>query len=252
MTNLGYSFNRSHAIIRKYPKLSENCEVVLKGMWLIEDELGHILRKKGKQLSSQKSFVWAYFRRNILYLQSGYLLVVEGFSNPCSCLHRTVYETILRSYLFITTPKEATQYYSVLKTKKEEEFLKKRRYYGHSYLLKHLYRPESQAKLKALYKMLCQSAHAEIKGLLLDFPAFQGTTLEDRLKVTLYLSYGNIQLIAENFFVCLNDNLRNLMKSLMKEIVTSLGNLVPKLEPDKDTLSKMIKLKSGNFLNELK
>jgi len=232
----------------KLKALTERCEVIIKSMWLIENRLGQDLAKRGEDLSPSESFILAYFRRNIVYLQSAYILTSIGFVHPSRCLQRVVYETILRGYFFIVNPKEAENYYSHLRTEKEEEFLGKRKRYGHSFLCKKLFQPKTQINHRTLYKELCVSSHAEIKGLLVDFPIYDEKAVEDKLKMILSLSYGNIQMIAEEFLELFDSSLKKIMKIALKEIIDGIERQVPLFEPDTITFSSKIRFKSGNFM----
>jgi len=106
-----------------------------------------------------------------------------GFVDPSANLQRTIYETILRGYLFIVKPDEADLYHSNLGTRKEETFLRKRRFYGHSSLREQLFEPATQERHRRFYKELCIPAHAEIKGLFLDFPEYSKKQIDDRFRV---------------------------------------------------------------------
>jgi len=174
-----------------------------------------------------------------------------GFSHPSICLQRTVYETILKGYLFIVNPEEADLYYSKLQTNEEEKFLKKRRFYGHSYLVNELFEPKTKHKHRRLYKELCISAHAEIKGTLLDFPRYTEKEIGDRLKMFLSLAYGNIQMVAEDFLYLLDAPLKRITKGILEKIVESLERQVPLFEPDRDVYSSKLRLKKGNFMDVL-
>ena len=220
-------------------------------MWLIHNKILEKVREKGEVLPPSHAFVSAYFRRNMVYLHSSYILGSMGFSHPSISLQRTVYETILRSYLFIVNPKEANLYYSKLQTDEEEKFLRKRRFYGHSYLINELFKPKTKDKHRTFYKKLSISAHAEIKGIFLDFPDYREKEIEDRLRTILSLAYGNIQMMAEEFLDLLDIALKRIIKEVLKEIVESLERKIPLFEPDKDVYFSKLRLKKGNFMDVL-
>ena len=244
-------FERVIETIKTFKTLNESCETVFKSMWIIYGKIGEIVKKKGV-LPPCQQFVSIYFRRNIVYLQSAHILACMGFSCPSMNLQRTVYETILRGYLFIVNHKEANLYHSSLRTEKEEDFLRKKRFYGHSFLREELFEPEKRKKHKEIYRELCISSHAEFKGLLVDFPTYDEKQVKDKLKVILSLAYGNIQMMTEGFFDLLDSDLKNVVKTMLQNIVESLENQVPIFEPDRKTYSSKIKLKDGNFMKILR
>ena len=170
-----------------------------------------------------------------------------GFSHPSISLQRTAYETILRSYLFIVNPKEADLYYSNLQTDEEERFLRKRRFYGHSYLSNALFKPKTKDKHRTFYKKLSISSHAEIRGLLKDFPYYIEKEIEDKLNTILNLAYGNIQMVTEEFLDLLDIAIKRIIKEILKGII-ELTKSKPLFEPDKDVYSSKLRLKKGNFM----
>jgi hypothetical protein len=227
-----FLFKRSVKTTEKQ-SLAETCEIVLNSMWFLEDKIAEKLRKKGDPLDPCHSFVLAYFRRNIVYLQSTYILSSMGFIHPSINLQRTVYETMLRSYFFIVNPKEANQYYAHLRTDEEEKFLKSRKRYSQWFLADKLFKSETKDAHRLFYKHLCISAHAEIKGLLKDFPKYDEKGIEDNLKVVLSLSYGNIQVVSEAFLELYDESLKKFIKEILVRIA-QLTKSKPAFEPDKD------------------
>ncbi len=127
-----FLFERVKKTVETFNELTGKCETTLRTMWLIEDEIMKLAKERGKVLTAQKTFVLAYFRRNTIYLQASYVISAMAFSSPSVNVQRTVYETILRGYLFIIIPAEARLYYDNLGTVKEEDFLKSRRFYAHT------------------------------------------------------------------------------------------------------------------------
>jgi transposase len=114
-----------------------------------------------------------------------------------------------------------------------------------------MYKDETQKAEKKLCELLCISAHAEIQGLLLDFPAQNPKEIEDRLRIVLMLAYLNIQVFAETFLDRYNSDLSEITKSTLKIIVTSVGKQIPNLEPDIENFATMLLLKKGNFMTVL-
>jgi hypothetical protein len=237
---------------RVFPNLSQTCELSLLGMRFIENELTKIAKEKSKVFSPSQAFVTSYFRRNTSYLQSAYIIGAMSFFGPSINNQRTVYEAILRGYLFIVNPDEANKYHDNLAPEKVENFLRSRNYYSHKWLCEELFDLKRQKQQRRFYGVLCESAHAEIKGLFLDFPRYNEKQIEDALKIILMLSYGNIQMVSEMFLSSFNNILKNIVRDILKGIMASVGNQIPLFEPNKKGFDSKIKLKKGNFLEVLK
>jgi hypothetical protein len=187
----------------------------------------------------------------VIFLNASYILGAIGFYNPSRNVQRTVYETILRGYYFLVEPQEADLYYSALGTDQEKSFLARRSYYGHKFLRRKLFKDDTIEIHKKLYYLFCISAHAEIKGLLRDFPEYNEESIEDRLKLVLSLAFGNIQMVTELFLDSLNQNLKDFVREVLKEIVIILGKQIPLFEPDKEKYQSKLRLKNGNFMDIL-
>jgi hypothetical protein len=174
-----------------------------------------------------------------------------GFVDPSSNLNRTVFETLLRGYLFIVKHEEADEYYraigSALKTGRDESYTPRR---GMKYLRENLYTPTVSEKHKELYKILCISSHADTKGTALNYPKYLPNLIGDNLNMILSLMYGNIQMMAEGFFNFLNTETKAIIKNAMEDIAFDVGS-IPLFEPDKPQFSSKLKLKNGNFLDAL-
>jgi hypothetical protein len=241
--------DRVNRTIRSFANINQICEDTIKSMILIYSEIFEMVKTSwGKRkLPNHEVFVSVYYQRNIVYLQSSHLLTCIGFIDPSSNLNRTVYETLQRGYLFIVEPQEAEEYFQVIKTEKEESYRSRK---GLKYIRKKLYMTNTEEEHKSLYSQLCISAHADIKGAARDYPKYLPKRIEDNLSTILCLMYGNIQMMSECFFDFLNPKARRIIKSSMKRIATTLGN-VPLFEPDVDCYSSKVKLKRGNFLRVL-
>lgn len=171
-----------------------------------------------------------------------------GFIDPSLNLNRTVFETILKGYLFIVDHSEADEYYHAIKRaikNKEEETYSVSR--GVSYLRKKLYTPAMSEEHKSFYKLLCISAHSDIRGAMQDYPKYLPDRIRANLDLTLMLMYGNIQMMAESFFDFLNPNTKAYIKEAMENIAFDVGN-VPLFEPNIEPYASKLKLKKGNFL----
>lgn len=144
-----------------------------------------------------------------------------GFNGPSTNIQRTVYETILRGYLFIVNPNEARLYHDKLGSPELRVFLKSRRDYGHSYLCEELFDSSDIPQMKVYYSVLCKFAHADIQSVFLDFPVYSQDIIEDKLKIILMLIYGNIQMFSEMFLTYYNAVLKDTAKLMLKETAAS-------------------------------
>lgn len=240
---------RVNRTISSFTSMNQICENTIKSMWVINSEIFETVKARWgkKPLPYHQVFVAVYYKRNIVYLQSSHALACIGFIDPSSNLNRTVYETLLRGYLFTVDQKEAEEYFHVIRTKEEEHYKFKK---GASFLRKKLYTPLTREKHKKLYKRLCISAHADIKGVALDYPDYLSDQVKNNLKMILSFIYGNIQMMAECFFGFLDPKTRIIVKQSLKDIASIL-DAVPSFEPDEVSYSSKIKLKHGNFLKVL-
>jgi len=118
------------------------------------------------------------------------------------------------------------------------------------HLIKKLYEPPTSVNLKKLYKILCISAHADIKGMAADYPLYLPNRINDNLLTILFLMYGNIQMMAECFFDFLDLKTKENIKTAMENIAFDVGK-VPLFEPNKEPHASKLKLKKGNFLDVL-
>lgn len=244
----GHWFERARKTKEELGALDELCETALKTMWQIDRKLGDSARKRGEILLPNQAFVWGYFRRNITYLHSAHILACLGFISPTENLLRTVYETVLRSYLFIVSPTEAEQYYSVLGTGKEEDFRQK--HFGFKILKKELFKPDTAEVHTKFYRKLCESAHPGIKGTLKDFPSASKNQIEDKLKLLAMLSYGNVEMLTECFLELFDDSLKKDARAILFGIVNTIQE-ISQFEPDKDAYARTLRLKGRDFLEIL-
>jgi len=243
--------NRVSRTITTFAIINQTCEDSVKLMLKINlGILGAINKKWGKrELPHHQVFVSIFYTRNIIYLQSSHALTCMGFIDPSLNLNRTAFESILKGYLFIVEHNEADEYYRAIEhaiDNEEDETYSISR--GVSYLRKKLYTPAMSEKHKELYKLLCISAHSDIKGAAQDYPKYLPNSIRDNLNMALLLMYGSIQMMAESFFDFLNPTTKAHIKEAMENIAFDVGS-IPLLEPDREPYAS--KLKKGNFLEVL-
>ena len=206
-----------------------------------------------KELPPFQQFVSIYFSRNITYLQSAYLLAVGALCGPSRDLQRTVFETILRGYLFIVDHKEADLMYKYVEKKlgkQEMVTLRKRNLWPFNFLVKRLYSRETRKQHRKVFEELSRFSHPSIVGAFKDLN-YSKSEVEDCLNIILCLVYGNIQMLSEGFFDFLEPSLRKTVKETLLEIADAQG-IVALFEPDQKQWSPKIKLKKGNFMHTLK
>ncbi|KYK37508.1 MAG: hypothetical protein AYK18_09840 [Theionarchaea archaeon DG-70] len=238
----------------EFEKLSQFCSSVIASMWNMQDELRNALLTEWgfMELPPYQKFVSIYFIRNIIYLQSAYLLASGSLCEPSRDLQRTITETILRGYLFIVNEEEANRMDSLIKgtiRPKDRDLLRKRKYWPFKFLLGELYRRDTRKALKKFLERLSRSSHPSIMSAFTDL-AYSSQSVEDCLNIVLMLSYHNIQMMAEGFLSFLKNSFRNVVRSTLKSIADFHGEIVL-LEPDKRKYSDRIKLKKGNFVRIL-
>ena len=206
-----------------------------------------------KEIPPYQQFISIYFLRNITYLRAAYLLASGALIGPSRDLQRTVYETILRGYLFIVDQKEADLMYSYIeKTIGREELkaLRKRNFWPFNFLIEQLYVKETRQKHKKLFRGLSRFSHPSILGAFKDLE-YSEAEVKDCLNCILSLTYGNIQMLSEGFFNFLDQPLKQIIKKTLLEIVDSQGEIAI-FEPDQERWILRIKLKGGNFMKVLK
>lgn len=206
-----------------------------------------------KELPPFQQFASIYFYRNNTYLQSAYLLASGAFCGPSRDLQRTVFETILRGYLFIVDNREAELMYHYIEgkiAKGELATLRKRNFWPFEYVVKMLYSKDRQKKHKTLFEGLSRFSHPSILSAFKDLE-YSATEIEDCLNCTLCLSYGSIQMISEGFLNLLTLASKKKIKETLLEIADCQGEIAL-FEPNKQHWSSKIKLKSGNFISVLK
>lgn len=248
------NFQRVNLTAKTFPELTQLCCRVLESMWHIRDKWGRLVRAQKRKLPPYQQFVSIYFQRNITYLLGAHLLACGSLCEPSRDLQRTIYETILRGYFFIVRKKEANLMYSLVEdTLKPEErdTLRKKKYWPFRTLIAELYTKETRKSAKKLYEdILSRSSHPSIRAAFIDLK-YSSQNVEDCLNMILALSYGNIQMMAEGFFNSLDNELKDIIKTTLKDIADAQKEITI-FEPDKKILSSKIKLKKGNFMKLLR
>ena len=135
--------------------------------------------------------------------------------------------------------------------REERAFLRGRKFWSINLMLGEMYTEKTRKAAKKLYgDVLSRSSHPSIRGAFIDIK-YSLQTVKDCLNMILALSYGNIQMMAEAFFNFLSDELKNKVKTTMRDIA-EFHTEVAIFEPDKRGISSKIKLKKGNFMEVLR
>ena len=246
------NFQRVKKTVNTFPELTQLCNLALESMWLMRNRWGNIIKTSwgNKELPPYQQFVSIYFQRNIMYLRAAYLLACGCLCEPSRALQRTICETILRGYLFIVNRKEANLMYSLIEgtiKPEERDALRNRKYWRFNFLLGELYTKKTRKSYKKLLKdILSPRAHPSIRGAFTDLQ-YSSQNVEDCLNMVLTLSYGNIQMMAEGFFDFLNNGLKDVIRTTLKNIAEAQKETTI-FAPDKKIYSSKIKLKKGNFM----
>lgn len=247
-------FKRINRTKSTFLMLDGTCEDILASMHDMTDILLTNIKKVHgeKEFLPYQQFVSIYFVRNIVYLKSAYLLSCGAFCGPSRDIQRTVYETILRGYLFIVDHKEANHMYNYINgtiNSEELDMLQRRKFWPFDYLMKRLFHRRTRKMHKKLYEELSRSSHPSIKGVYHDLE-YSEDQVNDCLNVILSFGYGNMQMMAEGFYDFLDSVLKVKIKESLLQILDILSEK-PLLEPDLEEWSSKIRLKKGNFLQVL-
>jgi len=172
---------------------------------------------EGKEkLDDRRQYLLALFYRNCVYLSASYRLVREGMLDPAGNNMRTVFETIIWQYAYLTDDGVYSNYREMAaldgeklglikggkwSNTKERALENLRRKYSFQKMLKALYSKEHYERLfYSQYWAFCQKSHSSIFGINHNTPTMgMGTTLDSsagelrgNLSAALYLSAENI------------------------------------------------------------
>ena len=179
--------------------------------------LGTVLSTRANMLPPYQQFVLIYAGTLEAYLESAYLLSCTWFYQASRDLQRTVYETILKGYLFIVDNTEADLMYSYVKGTLNpiaKRNLEKRRFWPFEFMCDIMYDSTTREAHRKLYRALSSFSHPTIAGASLDSEYHQ-ISLRDALHMTLSFSYGSIQMVCEAFFDSLDIECRKIAKTAL-------------------------------------
>jgi len=206
-----------------FPSLVKVCSEVIAFQWKIRNLFGMRVKKPGSGESlPHQQFIMIYFARNAIYLRAAFALAQEGSTSPCYDLLRTVFETIVRGYLFALAPDEAKLMYGYIKnalTSEQQKDLKRKGFFDFDYNLKRLWDDKDGDKINEVYRQLCRFSHPSVLGAELDW-RYSKDSVKDCLRMTSSLSFGNIQVLMEAF----PDHIKGKARDICRDALVMVRN----------------------------
>ncbi len=171
---------------------------------------------QGGGLDQKEQYLSAFFYRNSVYLSATYHMIREGMLDPAGNNMRTVFETIIWEYAYLTDEdiysnftqisERETEKFRLIKGggwshTKERELENLRRKYNFRKMMKKMYSKEVFERFFFnQYWVLCQKSHSSIFGVNHNTPNMEGTTtlekrpqeVKDNLTATAYLCAENL------------------------------------------------------------
>jgi len=209
-----------------FPSLVKVCSEVIAFQWKIRNLFSMRVKEPGSGESPpHQQFIMIYFARNAIYLRAAFTLAQEGSTSPCYDVLRTVFETILRGYLFALAPDEAKLMYGYIKnalTSEQQKDLKRKAFFNFDYNLKRLWDDKDIDKINQVYRQLCRFSHPSVLGAELDW-RYSKNSVKDCLRMTSSLSFGNIQVLMEGFPEYIKGEARDICRDALVMVRNKLG-----------------------------
>jgi hypothetical protein len=185
----------------------------------ISDSVSLYLRvARGRGLDERRQYLLAFFYRNCIYLSASYQLIRSGLLDPAGNNLRTVFETILWQYAYLTDEGIYANFREIAALEgeklrlikqggwsntKERSLENLRRKYSFQKMMKRLYPKERYEKFfYSQYWAFCQKSHSSIFGINHNTPNMEGGSTFDKtgdagevrgnLASALYLAAENI------------------------------------------------------------
>ncbi len=175
---------------RRYPAECSLIEEAVSASFSLYGSLSH-----DAKLDSRGQDLLAFFYRNCIYLSASYQLIRRGLLDPAGNNMRTVFETIIWQYAYLTDDGIYANYREMSALDGEKLMLIKsgkwsntreralenlRRKYSFQKMLKALYSKEHYERLfYSQYWAFCQKSHSSIFGINHNTPTMgMGTTLD--------------------------------------------------------------------------
>ncbi|MFH1520613.1 MAG: hypothetical protein ABID61_03140 [Candidatus Micrarchaeota archaeon] len=234
-----------HVYMQSGRLFAEQCSLLENAISFSFDSYANLVRKK---LDERSQYLAAFFYRNTIYLSAAYQMTRSGLIDPAGNNMRTIFETIIWQYAYLTDVeiyknfKEMddldSEKLKLLTQKKwsntsEKKLENLRRKYNFQKVMKKLYSKEVFEKFFFnQYWILCQKSHSSIFGLNYNTPNSEGTTtmekrpqeIKDNLTALLYLC-------AENLLCFLNCFSDSLTQTQIDQILKFTNNVNLKIPP---------------------
>ncbi|MFH1785080.1 MAG: hypothetical protein ABH842_01505 [Candidatus Micrarchaeota archaeon] len=234
-----------HVYVQSGQLFSEQCQL-LENSISLSFQICSILFNKN--LNEKQKYLLAFFHRNIIYSSASYQMIRMGFLDPAGNNMRTIFETIIWQYAYLTEDEVYSNFKEIedLESQKMKSITDKkwsntqerklenyRRKYSFQKMMKKLYSKKTfEQFFFNQYWVLCQKSHSSIFGLNYNTPNFEGTTtiekrpseIKDNLIALLYLETEN--LIC--FLNCFSDYLT---QQQIDKILIFINNVNSKIPP---------------------
>jgi hypothetical protein len=226
--------------------------------WLSE-EIHKLLSNKMSKLPLRfpEQLVLIFMWRNIHYLLSCLSQCTQGLVSTCCNNIRIIYETILMMYYVWEYPEDADllfAYYVNGLNSKQKKKIESKKWFTHSFLVDRLYSERTKNSLRGVYKVVCQKAHPNITGALLDTDLLPSKSLlesiHDCLDLILTFSFFNIAATVEVFFDILEPTHKKHIKDKLLDLLAAINagtQGIPILEPDYPSILKEPRIRRGNI-----
>ncbi len=206
------------------------------------------IARQGK-LDERRQYLLAFFYRNCVYLSAAYKLVRSGMLDPAGNNLRTVYETIIWQYAYLTDDGVYSNFREMIESDgqklelikqgrwsntKERALENLRRKYSFQKMMKRLYTKERYEKFfYSQYWAFCQKSHSSIFGINHNTPNMDGGRTFDNAgdaeEARGYLT-ATLYLCAENMVCLLNCFPSSLTQERIKDAM-SLANRINRAIP---------------------
>jgi hypothetical protein len=211
---------------------------------------------KGAELDERSQHLAALYYRNCVYLSAAYQMIRRGMLDPAGNNMRTVFETIIWQYAYLSDEevygnfREMTglenEKIALLPRKdwsntKERKLQNLRRKHSFQKMLKSMYSKELYEKFFFnQYWILCQKSHSSLFGMNYNTPSMEGKTtldkgpkeLKSNLMALLYLAAENLTC----FLNCFSGSLPKPMTESTVRLTNKVnGSIAPALSLVPDT-----------------
>jgi len=225
---------KKQRIEEKFPDICNICEQTLENIWLIYIKLKEELNRNGEEygeLPPVEQMNLLLSIRNIPYLISAFILAEKGLVSPSRNILRTVYEQILRIYLFLEFPDDASLWYNYWNNPDEfENDMKRKMWMKHKYMIDKLYKDSKKESVKEFYKNISRYAHPNIRSIWSDYANIK--EVEDTLNGLLGSVFETVKLLQKTFGPKLSPELMNACEDIKRQIGEYLVEIFD-LEPNK-------------------